>query len=236
MQSGHVQADDTTEDHLHVPVRLFFLEQIQGVQFYKVVAGGDGTLRAYCQATRPAALDDLDGDGSTPLPDWSALYTQFLAEHALGTVPYRWEKEHQEAILIRASIQQPFDVVVVDGSGFHDGNVSGNEKAIIIKKQLNIPPNEPLMEALGRQNKAALVRETADEWELILPHNLLPTLSLQEAPVARFQRHQRFPVTAKWQWQGDEKWQVWADDSPPALPDLSVSWIAQSLQGHAAKP
>ena len=126
---------------------------------------------------------------------------------------------------MQANLQRPLDVVVLDGAEFYQGNISGTEKANTIKKQLAIPIDEPFMEALGRQYKAAMVRETHDEWELILPHNLLSLSSLQEWQVARFQRHKVLPVTVKWQCQG-QPWQVWDDNSPPAVPNLSLDWMA----------
>lgn len=103
------------------------------------MAGGDGTLRGYAEA----AAAEQNRSTATQAADWRALYTQFLAEHALGTIPYRWERGHDEAILVQATIPQPLDVVVVGGAQFHQGNIGGTEKASIIKKQLGIPLDEP---------------------------------------------------------------------------------------------
>ena len=52
--------------------------------------------------------------------------------------------------------------------------------------------HEPLMETLGRQGKVALVRETEEEWELVIPHDLLAALSTSER-VPGAVRNQRIP-------------------------------------------
>ena len=251
-------SSNTSNTINHRFASLFLLEGVEGIQFYKVINGGregkrdDNTLRSYVEAVCPTAAVNKDDHDSTPAPahddDWQALYTQFSAPHALGTVPYRWEQaENTLAILIRATLQQPLDILVVDDASLHDGTISGTQKAHWIKQQLllDIPLNVPLMQALGRQGKAALIRETSHEWELVLPHNLLPTLAWHEAAVLRMQRHPRFPVTAKWQrCDGHDntatKWQPWEENSPPVLPDLNTSWIAtehsNAFQNNRSNP
>ena len=80
------------------------LEGVRGVTIYKVVAGAS-TLSSYNDGGGAAASDDLDGDGSLQHREWRALYTQFQREHVLGTVPYRWEKEHVEATLVAVTFE-----------------------------------------------------------------------------------------------------------------------------------
>ena len=132
----------------------------KNVKLYKVTHGVC-TLLEYNSAHK----DDLDGTDSLQHAEWRALYTQFQADHVLGTVPYRWEKGHAEAVLIEATLAS-VDIVEIDGPILHDGSVSGGEKAAAVKEKLGLPEAEPLMEALGRLGKTALVRETEDEWEL----------------------------------------------------------------------
>ena len=83
-------------------IKVSHIQAKQGIQFYKVLGveskddddddDQETSIRAYNLACQPSKLDTkLDGDGSTQLSDWRALYTQFLADHVLGTVPYRWE-------------------------------------------------------------------------------------------------------------------------------------------------
>ena len=121
-----------------------------GVKFYKVVAG-DMTVAQY----NSAQSDDLDGSRSLQRRDWVALYTQFQREHVVGTIPYRWEKGHEEAALIEVSVSGPLDIVVFDGTLFHDGSLSGDEKAAAVKAHLGIDSKEALLEHLGRADKTA---------------------------------------------------------------------------------
>jgi len=80
------------------------------------------------------------------------------------------------------------------------------------------------MQGLAQQSLVALVQETAAEWELILPHDLLPKLIGPERVIARFQKHPQYPMTHKWCKEGQE-WQRWDESDPPAIPDLDTSWI-----------
>ena len=205
------------------------------VTVYKVLAGADATLAEYnarCVASHGAGGDER------PLRqrEWSALYTQFKREHVLGTVPYRWnDPDTGEARLVAATFEA-LDVVVIDGPLMHSGAVSGAEKAAAAKRLLGIDPAAALMPALGERGQAALVRETADEWELVLPHALASaSLRYSERGVARFRRHRAMPVTASWMVEGaaDAGWRAWDDGRGPGAeealagcaPDLGLPWL-----------
>ena len=209
----------------------------KNVKLYKVTHGAC-TLLEYNSAHK----DDLDGTDSLQHAEWRALYTQFQADHVLGTVPYRWEKGHAEAVLIEATLAS-VDIVEIDGPILHDGSVSGGEKAAAVKEKLGLPAAEPLMEALGRLGKTALVRETEDEWELIVPHALLDKLSLTERVVARFRKHPNMSITHTWRAESDVSgmWHAWVEGStrPACVTDLDMSWLRgdertnEGTQGHA---
>eukprot|EP00964_Phaeocystis_antarctica_P129139 scaffold93009_cov60-Phaeocystis_antarctica.AAC.2 len=186
-----------------------------------------------------AAHDSLDGDGSLQHQEWRALYTQSQREHVLGTIPYRWESEAKQASLVAATFDA-LDVVVLEGALLHDGGVSGAEKARALKEHLSLEATQPLMAALGARGKVALVRETATEWELVIPHCLLAELAFTERVVARFGRHPRMPVTHRWCpcGAGDEggvggsKWEDWLEGCESArlreaVPDLDTAWCLQ---------
>ena len=209
----------------------------KNVKLYKVTHGVC-TLLEYNSAHK----DDLDGTDSLQHAEWRALYTQFQADHVLGTVPYRWEKGHAEAVLIEATLAS-VEIVEIDGPILHDGSVSGGEKAAAVKEKLGLPAAEPLMEALGRLGKTALVRETEDEWELIVPHALLDKLSLTERVVARFRKHPNMSITHTWRAESDvsSMWHAWVEGStrPACVTDLDMSWMRgdertnEGTQGHA---
>ena len=81
------------------------------------------------------------------------------------------------------------------------------------------------MAALGDSGKVALVRETQEEWELVIPHQLLPRLKFSERVVARFRRHPQLQVTHKWCEEGG-RWQPWEEGmQPECLANLDMSWL-----------
>ena len=152
----------------------------------------------------------------------------------LGTVPYRWEKGHSEARLVAVTFEE-LEIVVLEDERLHDAGMSGEQKAAMVKKKLGILEEEPLLEALGKRRQVALVRETESEWELIIPHDLLPTLPFQERGIARFRRHPQMPVISHWTREmsdmsgdmSDMPWQSGDDLSQleSFLPDLDMSWL-----------
>jgi len=193
------------------------------VKIYKAT-GGSTKLIEYNDIQK----DDLDGSYSKQHAEWRALYTQFQCEHVLGTVPYRWEKEHTEATLVEATFTSPLQIVVIDGPMFHDGSVSGADKAAAVKAALGLSPSDPLMVELGRRGKVALVRETEEEWELIVPHALLNSLPFTERIVCRFRRHPAMQITHRWRDELDGAvWEKWEEGvtRPKCIPDLSMGWL-----------
>lgn len=195
---------------VHHPDSSVRVVQLSEVSVYKVIDVGSGALKSY----------DV---GKKRKSDWSGLYTQFGREHVLGTIPYRWEAGHSEALLIRATFAE-LNAVVFSGGLFHDAGVRGEEKAAVAKRLLGVASDSPLMEALGQKHQAALVRESSDEWELVFPHGLLQHLRYSERVVARFRRHKQLPVILSWCREADVKvWKRWSLDAEPEwIPDLKV--------------
>eukprot|EP00971_Amphidinium_carterae_P177263 3515401-Amphidinium_carterae.1 len=160
--------------------------QPKSVTIYKVVAGLDGTLFSF-NSEQQSSYQKWEGDPDLQVPDWRALYTQFQCKHVLGTVPYRWEDEETEATFVSATFDD-LEIVVLEGDLMHDGSVSGEEKALAVKRLLKVDEELPLMvdeelplmQMLGKKGKVALVKETDDEWELLIPHDLLSKLSYTE--------------------------------------------------------
>lgn len=175
------------------------------------------------------AQDDLDGKGSLQHEDWQALYMQFQSDHVLGTVPYRWESnvnDYREAQLMKVTFEG-LSVVMLNGNCFHRSDLSAAEKAGIAKRALGI--NGLLMHELGKRGKAALVQESESEWELLVPHCLLPSLVFQERVVARWRRHPQFPEAKLWcdaRWP--DMWAEWSQDCEHAcVPSVSEDLLSE---------
>merc|ERR1712194_698054 len=79
-----------------------------------------------------------------------------------------------------------------------DPAVDGAAKARIVKDHLDLSLTEGLMRSLGKQDKALLMQETEDEWELIFCHEHLARLHHEDRIVASFERAAAFPVTSHW--------------------------------------
>ena len=202
---------------------------VPNLRAYKVL-GDDMTLESIRQLAWE--LDDLDGRDSIQHPEWQALCMQFTSSHVLGTVPYRWESQartYTHAQLLEVEFDS-LNVVVLDGPLLYDGGVCAEEKAAAVKVHLKMCSDQKgrLMHELGKRGKAALVRETEEEWELLVPHNLLSQLSFSEKVIARWRRHQTRPVSSHWQDAEQVGTDLWKRDDTvetPCIPDLDLSWL-----------
>jgi hypothetical protein len=230
---------------------------LSSIAIYKVIPNLDGSLREYNASFCRGSSSGERASTAAAMNDWAAMYLQLQTDHALGTLPYRWERGHTTAKLVRATInscastsfghdnnpqRQPdeswLSIVKMEGPLLHDTSVSGAEKAATIKQVLNIPQHKPLMETLGEQGRVALIRETATEWELVISHNLLDKLTIQETDMALFQRcsistnpsAMILPLTKHWKLATSPHWIPWKEDESAAvcceaIPDLKMNGV-----------
>lgn len=199
--------------------------EVRDVSVYKVLAGQGATLTQYNDAC--IAFNDQT-PGSLEQQEWRAIHTQFKREHVLGTVPYRWSTEpdgHTAARLVKVTFDQVVSIIVLEGPMVHAGGLSGGAKALAAKEQLGIDPGVPFMAALGERRQLCMARETENEWELIIPHALLPHLSMREVGLAHFMRHPdlQMPVTLRWQPESGEDQSMRRYDG--TLPEDAVALI-----------
>eukprot|EP00930_Biecheleria_cincta_P045807 TRINITY_DN31572_c0_g1_i1.p1 TRINITY_DN31572_c0_g1~~TRINITY_DN31572_c0_g1_i1.p1 ORF type:complete len:344 (+),score=46.60 TRINITY_DN31572_c0_g1_i1:116-1147(+) len=185
---------------------------LPSVAVYKVL-GHEKTLAEYNQAQ----LDSGTSGSRAVDKDWSAMYTQFLISHTLGTVAYRWEDKHWRpaysiANLVAVRIQSPLAVIIVTGKCFWDGSVDSTRKASLVKDELrargwDIGIDEGLMEALGRLGTALAIQETENEWELVFEQRHLASVltmpTCAERQIGMFYKHQAMPVTFQWEASAD---------------------------------
>ena len=150
------------------PVPSIFIKYVEQITCYKTI-GDEDSIMDFAEARRPP-VDKLS--------DWSAMYLQFCAAHALGTVGYRWDQGYELAQLDVIELAN-LRVVVVDSAMFATADVSGELKAKLLKQALleqcdiTIADDEPLMSALGAQGLCLACLETESEWELVISPPLL---------------------------------------------------------------
>jgi hypothetical protein len=141
--------------------------RLPGLEVFKAV-GNERSLVEYAAAHPPR----VNGD-------WSAVYTQLDRHHSLGTVPYRWDMGYNVARLIRSSLSDA-RVLVVDAPWMPDGQIDMAIKAEAVRRVLQcshgLRQDMTLMDAVGELGVLLCCRETADQWEIVVPHQLLSEL------------------------------------------------------------
>ncbi|CAM9896945.1 unnamed protein product, partial [Scytosiphon promiscuus] len=158
------------------------------------VIGDEPNIAAYAAAHAPST------PSAAKPSDWSAMYFQLSAENAAGTLGYRWDQGYTLARLMRVSLplaESGAIALVVDDTGngtetqagtktgvqrhglMVASDVPGAFKAARLKSSLEIPPDAPLLPALGRRRTPAVLvcRESVGEWEVAVPHDLLPVMT-----------------------------------------------------------
>lgn len=172
--------------------------------FLKVVS--DETNLAEYNASCISSLAENTMALSSTISDWSGMYTQLKLSHAIGTIPYRWDRPNGKyfttAHLIATRCHVPLTIYVCSGSLFANGKVTGTEKAAIIKQAIGLPNQARLMHSLGKQKKILAIEENDGEWEFVFDHMHLNTLQpfLSSRILATFHRHKNpaLPITASW--------------------------------------
>lgn len=231
------------------------------------VIGDEADIAAYATSHAPPATTAAAGVAN----DWSAMYFQLSPENAAGTLGYRWDKGYTVARLVRVSL--PLNAcgavaLVVDdtGRGMEKGegeeigahrkrrglmaasDVPGAFKSALLKSRLGIPQGESLLPALGsRTPKPAVLvcRESAGEWEVAVPHELLPVMTRDvawmEQRVAEFRPRAGVTVEMRpWNAEGAARWRRWHDGDSVATADLQIQtdaeesppvWLTKALEG-----
>lgn len=117
--------------------------------------------------------------------------------------------------------------------------MSGEDKAKAIRAELRehgmeLPVDQPLMDALGVMETIVLCEETAGEWELVIGRELAPCIEFVcVETLAEFKRHKTMPVTARARWhRGGEafEWEVFDDSSAAKTTEEVPEWIQRLLQ------
>mmetsp|Transcript_62329 Transcript_62329/g.193170 ORF Transcript_62329/g.193170 Transcript_62329/m.193170 type:complete len:214 (+) Transcript_62329:132-773(+) len=195
--------------------------ELNDVEVFKCL-GNEETLEEYSAAHPPRVSGD-----------WSAVYTQLNAPHALGTVGYRWDTGYGLARLVRARIPR-VRAAVVDAPWMPDGAVAGGAKAAALRVALGLPEDgRPLMDGLGERGQVLVCRETPDQWELVVPTSMVTSLDLQQRAVCEL-RPNRYGMTGEWRRREEgegESWGPWRRfDELEALREVEPpAWIAETL-------
>ena len=99
----------------------------------------------------------------------------------------------------------------------HRTDVKSGEKAYAVKLQLGMDQFTPLVESVGKKGQLLAVKETQEEWEIVLPHNILTSLEFTERVLGRFYRHKAKPVVSKWAPHGKDWQDYFGYDEPQSL-------------------
>ncbi|CAN0477905.1 unnamed protein product [Ectocarpus sp. 12 AP-2014] len=182
------------------------------------------------------------------------MYFQLSPGNAVGTLGYRWDQGYSVARLVRISLPLAACENKLPGL-MVSSDIPGAFKSAELKSRLGVPPDEPLLPALGqRQPPAVLVcRESVGEWEVAVPHNLLGDMARgnawEERRVAEFRP--RTGITAEARLCGPEcagaeegavPWHRWRDgDEVMSLgmaveaEGASIRWLSEAMASPVAE-
>ncbi len=154
--------------------------------------------------------------------------------------------DRDAARMVRMRIQGPhgLQLLVVhnkDTKMFSGGELRGEEKARYIREQLErmglaLPPDRPLMDALGGMDVIVLCEETPNEWEVAIGHALALRLEFEkEEIVGEFRCHRALPETAHVKWaseaEEDAGWKKFDDSRAAQTTEDVPAWVQRLLDG-----
>ncbi len=175
------------------------LIELGPVVVYKVVGSEETCLEYQAGASCAARAKHMPSD-------WTAFYFQLNKRHALGTLGYRFDAGYKVARLLEVELRDGRQAVLFNDPAMASGEVTGHEKARLIKAQLGMrAEGNLLMEELGKRQQCLLCLETADEMELVMPLSLLATGIASERLVCEFMSNE-FGVATRMRWADSAAW------------------------------
>lgn len=100
--------------------------------------------------------------------DWSAIYLQTSIEHALNYLEHKaYLTNYHKLLLIELTTN--LDCLKISDPIFGIGNITGEEKSNLLKKQFNISNDLLLMDNV---QKPLLLLDNDCQYELVVPHYL----------------------------------------------------------------
>lgn len=199
------------------------------VQVYKAV-GSECSITAYFEKQK----------NRSNITDWGGFYFQFNEAHCLGTVPYRFDSGYSISHLLTAKVcleNSRLSLLLVDDRGWMcDNSTSGQQKAVKLKQLLQIPESAMLMDALAKRTSALVVRETSNEWELIVPPSLLfdSPLLIDNTIVAQF-RPGRFGTLVYRKEPNQSTWSRFDEVNIAEMPNNPPEWIISMVERERAQ-
>lgn len=134
-------------------------------------------LLGFKAAPGPNGAELLEDAGNAG-EDWAGLYAQLSVPAAVNYLPNQWTRGAESACLLSVRTRTPVSVIVCPHKWMGDTAVSSAEKAARVRRlllaEINVAvrDDKPLLAGLGELG-FALAAIDADEFELVVPHNLV---------------------------------------------------------------
>merc|ERR1712000_538731 len=194
--------------------------------FFKVIGDEENICDYHC-ARAPQTTT------TTTLNDWSAFYFQLNETHACGTLAYRYDQGYEIASLMKTKFNvgtNNIKMIFISDFFLSDETVSGEDKAKRIKLSLGLNINEPLMKQFGEKNWILCCRESNDEWELVVPHNLIhKEFFVDQQTVTQFKSNS-FGATGFRRRGRSGEWERFDDNDIAASVNVPPKWFVDMLR------
>jgi hypothetical protein len=138
-------------------------------------------------------------EAKTP-SDWSAIYPQLWFSQAVNYLPNQWDRGLASAAIVALHSKVEFKVCVFDSANMSDVKISNPEKAALLRSalleqlQLRLDGSLPLLDALGKVGLCLCIPD-ADNYELVVPHELFNTTVLSVEHLFSFSQSATRPGT-----------------------------------------
>jgi hypothetical protein len=111
------------------------------------------------------------------------------------------------------------------------GDISGSEKAKMIKKMLGISEEQLLMQEFGRRREILLCRETEFEWEIVIPISLVTELTSAHAQtiISSYKADGGCLSHRKSEFDGENTWKLFDDLDLRNMKNQPPAWISERI-------
>lgn len=116
--------------------------------------------------------------------------------------------------------------MVCRNASMEDGAVSGDTKAELAKRDFGLREKCKLSDSASAMDAYVLCKETKDEWELLVPLDMVEDCIVEESPVWSFTPNE-FQATSKMKRAGQEVWVKY--DEKELGENVAPKWVEMKL-------
>ena len=131
--------------------------------------------------------------------DWSAMYAQFTATHAMLYTPNHFDRGYTSVTLVQLYTLLPVELIIVDNEEWLKNpditsDMKANRLIELFQQEMDVTLSHPLMQSFGHMfPNSILVTFDSDQLECVIPHSLFLPTTFEIKTILTLHQHLTIP-------------------------------------------